>query len=151
MIEMATSAIVTISSLLLFGYWFRYTCLLLLSARTVRDYASQVAAANQLSFLRVQAELRQGTVPELDLLHAALERDYEIVTYLLKHMPHTSEEESPLEARMLALNYRLMGAWFRLSRRFSLEASRRALEEMSLVVAHFANAMGERASCTAGA
>ena len=147
---MATSAIITISSLLLFGYWFRYTCMLLLSARTTRDYSAQVVADNQLSFLRVQSELREGAAVELDRLHDALERDYAVVTYLLKHMAHSSEE-SPLEALMLAMNYRLMGAWFRVSRRFSLQASRRALEEMSMVVAHFANTMGERAACAAGA
>jgi len=53
--------------------------------------------------------------------------------------------------RMLAMNYRLMDAWYQVSRRFSTEAARRALEDMSLVVAHFANVMGERSACAAAA
>ena len=54
MIELVTTVIITASSVLLFGYWFRYTCLLILSAKTTRDFAGQVAAANQLGFLEVQ-------------------------------------------------------------------------------------------------
>lgn len=150
MIELTATLIVTVSSALLFGYWFRYTCLLILSTKTARDYASEVAVANQLSFLEVQSELRQGPTVELDRLHAALERDYAVVTYLLKHAMRDTAGGSALETRMLALNYLLMGAWFRVSRRFSLAAAHRALEEMSEVVAHFANVMGERA-CAANA
>jgi hypothetical protein len=151
MIEVAATVIITVSSVLLFGYWFRYTCLLILSAKTTRDYAGDMAMANQLSFLEVQAQLREGVSAELDSLQTALDRDYALVTYLLRHAAHSSQTESLVETRMLELNYRLMGAWYHVSRRFSLEASRRALEEMSLVVAHFANVVGERAACGAGA
>ena len=43
MIELVTTVIITVSSVLLFGYWFRYTCLLILSAKTTRDFAGEVA------------------------------------------------------------------------------------------------------------
>jgi len=150
MLEFAVTVVLTVGSALLFGYWFRYTCLLILSAKTARDYACDVATANQLSFLEVQAKLRQG-VMELDPLRAALAHDYAVVTYLLKNAAHSSNEESPLEARMLEMNYRVMSAWYQVSRRFSSAAASRALDEMSLVVAHFANVMGERAACGAAA
>ncbi len=52
---------------------------------------------------------------------------------------------------MLQVNYRLMGAWYNVSHRFSAEMGRRALDEMSLVIGHFANAMGERATCGSAA
>ena len=42
MIELLATTIITLSSVALFGYWFRYTCLLILSARTTRDYAGAV-------------------------------------------------------------------------------------------------------------
>ncbi len=58
MLELIVTLVITVSSVLLFGYWFRYTCLLILSAKTTRDYAADIAAANQLSFLQVQAQLR---------------------------------------------------------------------------------------------
>jgi hypothetical protein len=56
-----------------------------------------------------------------------------------------------IEARMLEINYRLMGAWYRVSSRFSTAAARRALDEMSMVVAYFANTMGEQAAVSAAA
>jgi hypothetical protein len=48
---------------------------------------------------------------------------------------------------MLGINYRFLGLWYGLSRRFSIAAARRTLEEMSLVMAHFANIVGERDMC----
>ena len=150
-LELAVTVIIVAGSALLFGYWFRYTCLLILSARTARDYAGDVAAANQLSFLEVQARLRDGAYADLDPLRTALDRDYSLITYLLKNAAHSGAEESSIEARMLELHYKLMGAWYKVSRPFSAQAARRALEEMSVVVAHFANVMGERAACASAA
>ena len=58
MFQSITTIALTAGSVLLLGYWFRYTCLLILSAKTTRDFAGEVAEANQLSFLEVQARLR---------------------------------------------------------------------------------------------
>jgi hypothetical protein len=146
MIELVATVVIMASSGLLFGYWFRYTCLLMLSARTTRDYAASVAMANQLGFLEVQAQLRVQSTADLDRLKESLDRDYKVLTYLLKHAAAPSEGQDALEKRMLEINYRLMGAWYSLSRRFSPAAACRALDEMASVVAHFANSMGERAA-----
>ncbi len=155
MVELITTGVLTVGSVLLLAYWFRYMCLLILSAKTTQDYAGQVATANQLSFLEVQSQLGAGAYTELDRLHAALDRDYALLTYLLKNASGSaggeSSRESSMEAHMLEMNYRLVSTWARLSRNFSPAASRRALEEMSLVVAHFANIMGERSACGSAA
>lgn len=137
--------------MLLFGYWFRYTCLLILTAKTTRDYAAQVAMANQLGFLEVQSQLQARSVSELDRLRDSLDRDYKVISYLLKHAATASPDEAALEKFMLAINYRVMRGWYSLSRRVSTSAASKALEEMSMVVAHFANAMGERAACASAA
>jgi hypothetical protein len=151
MIELIATVVITVSSVMLFGYWFRYTCLLMLSAKTARDYAADVAYANKLGFTEVQAQLQQAASPDLDRLRAALDRDYRVVRQLLKYMPQAGEGQSALETQMLAINYRLMGTWYQVSRHFSGAAAARALNEMSLVVAHFANLMGEQAACGAAA
>jgi hypothetical protein len=145
MIELVTTVIIIVSSVLLFGYWFRYTCLLILSAKTTRDFAGQVATANQLGFLEVQAQLRTSA-GNLDYLRDTLDRDYAVLSALLKQAGDSSLEGSSIEKRMLALNYRVMQAWYRVSGPFSPAAARKALEEMSMVVAHFANAMGQQAA-----
>jgi hypothetical protein len=150
MVELIATIAITVSSAVLFGYWFRYTSLLILSAKTTRDYAADVATANQLSFLTVQSQLRTQAL-ELDPLQKALDRDYAIVTYLLEHVSNASAVEEALEKRMLKIDYRLMRAWYRVSRNFSSEAARNALEEMSQVVAHFANVTGARAATAAAA
>jgi len=154
MIELIATIALTASSALLFGYWFRYTCLLILSAKTTRDYAGEFAAAVELSFPSVQEKLRWGTGSStscLEELRASLNRDYAVVTYLLKNVNDTSAGASLVEVRMLEINYRLMGAWFSVSKRFSVTAAQHALEEMALVVSHFANTMGERAEAAAAA
>ena len=149
MLELIVTLVITGSSVLLFGYWFRYTCLLILSAKTTRDYAADIATANQLSFLQVQTELRDRQPADLDRLQASLDRDLKVVTYLIQHA--SAESEWGIEDRMLQLNYRLMSAWCSISKGFSAEAGRRALDEMSMVVSHFANAVGERAAVGAAA
>jgi hypothetical protein len=150
MTELIATVVIMVSSVFLFGYWFRYTCLLILSARTSRDYAAPVALANQLCFLEVQAVLRESN-SNLDQLMQQLDRDYSVLTYLLKNAASPSNGGDAVETRMLEIDYRLMRAWYSLSRRFSPAAAMSALDEMTQVVAHFANAMGERTTVGAAA
>jgi len=145
MLELIVTLVITVSSVLMFGYWFRYTCLLILSAKTTRDYAAEVAAANQLSFLQVQSELRESPA-DLERLHASLDRDLAVVSSLIN-----ASGQWGMEDRMLQLNYRLMSTWCSVSKRFSPEAGRRALDEMSMIVSHFANSLGEQAAAGAAA
>lgn len=151
MIELISTIIITVSSVVLFAYWFRYTCLLMLSAKTAHDYTSDVAYSNQLGFQAVQAELKLSSSPDLDKLRTALDQDFKVVRNLLKYMPKAGDSQSALETHMLAVNYRLMGTWYQVSRHFSGSAAASALGEMSMVVAHFANLMGEQAACSAAA
>jgi hypothetical protein len=151
MIELIATVVITVSSVALFAYWFRYTCLLILSAKTAQDYTASIACSNRLGFPDIQAQLQQSGSPDLDRLRVALDRDYQVVRQLLKYMPRTEEGSSSLETQMLAINYRLMGTWYQVSRRFSTTAAARALDEMSMVVAHFANIMGEQAASASAA
>ena len=147
MIELIATVTITASSVLLFGYWFRYTCLLILSAKTTRDFAGEVATANQLGFLEVQSQLRANAA-DLGRLCDVLDRDYAVLAKLMQQAGVSSAEASSIEKTMLSINYHLTRAWYRVSSRVSAAAARQALEEMSMVVAHFASIMGEQ---TAGA
>ena len=148
MIELLATIIITVSSMALFGYWFRSTCLLILSTKTARDYAGEVAAANQLGFLEVRSQL-QASSPNLVRLRDVLDRDYAVLSSLLKQAG--SLEHSALEKRMLEMNYRFLRSWYQVSHRFSPAAAARALDEMSQVIAHFANVMGQSAACSTAA
>jgi hypothetical protein len=143
MIEDVAPLILTVSSFLLFAYWFRYACLLILTAKTTHDYAGAVAMANRLDFPKVQLTLR-GQAADLDRLKDVLDRDHEILLYLLKNGANPPTGEAAIEKRMLEIYYRVQRLWYRATGRFSPSTPCRALGEMSNVLAHLANAMGER-------
>ena len=73
-----------------------------------------------------------------------LDRDHQILAYLLLHGGMPARGVARMEIRMLEIDYRLMRMWRRASSRVSRAAACRAVDEMSRIVAHFANAMGER-------
>ena len=142
MIEKFTTMLITSGSVLLFAYWFRYTCLLILNAKTPHNYAADIVRARGLGVVEVQSQLRANRSVDLAVLHAALERDYALIQSLLKR---PAREQSILENRMLLIHYRSIQVWYRISRFLSATAALQALNEMSLVVVHFANVAGQEA------
>jgi hypothetical protein len=53
--ESIITTLLVVSSVVLLGYWFRYTCLLILAAQHTRDYSCKVALANRLCFPGVRS------------------------------------------------------------------------------------------------
>ena len=143
---MIISSLIVAVSVLLFFYWFRYTCVLILSTRTTKDYSEGIAAANELGFVEVQGRLNNSSFREMDSLQASLARDFRVVNNLLKSAANVQVGGDSLEEVMLRIDFRAMQVWYGLSRRFSESGARTALGEMSQIVAHFANACGERAT-----
>jgi len=137
-----TDFLISATSFVLFFYWFQYVCLLILSARTSRDYSSEIAAANHLGFPDVQMKLRSAGA-DLETLHRCLEKDYAIITDLLRRTPGFIADDYR-ELAMLKIHYRTMSTWFHMTRRSLRDASAQALEEMTLVIIHLANTIGER-------
>jgi hypothetical protein len=147
---MIVSLIMSGVSVCLFVYWLRYTCQLILSAKSARDYTRDVAEANNLRFLQVQQELAQARERlDLDTLHKKLQNDYQLLTYLLVHGPAFHANGDRLEQIMLMLNFRLLKAYYALSCPLSVSIGKRALHEMTQVVGYFANRMGERSAYAA--
>jgi hypothetical protein len=133
-------------SLVLFLYWFRYTCLLILSAKPARDYSAQVASANELRFLEVREALASASESRyIEKLQRDLERDYRLLTYLLRHGARFQAVSQILEQRMLMLYFNVMKLRCALSRVVPGFERKGALEEMANILGHFANQMGERA------
>ncbi len=141
---MLISAFFILVSLVMLAYWFRYTCVLILSAKPARDYAAQVAVTNRLSFPHIQLTLEAGAqTAELEALCRQLDRDYTLLTCLMRHGAQFREVGQSLEDRMLMLDFAIM------KRTFSLRRSREALREMANIVQHFANQMGEHSAAMA--
>ena len=146
---MLVSILIIGVSFALFLYWFRYTCLLILSAKTSRDYAAHIASANQLTFRETRDSLMDDSaLAPLDHIRQSLDRDYRLLTYLLRHGASEVAPGRSLENRILMIDFRLMSVWFNLTHRVSTERARFALLEMTSIVGHLANTMGERIAVT---
>lgn len=128
-------------SVLLLAYWFRYSCILLLRSHAERMISTSAVSDIRFCFAEVQARLRTAEV--LDPLHLSLQRDYEILIYLLQHASGLSLES--FEDRLLVLDYKVMQWWYRLTRIAAPQQARRALNEMASVLIVLAQNMGEQA------
>lgn len=136
---MFASILIIAFSLALLVYWFRYSCILLL--RNQAELASSRAAADHFHIGEVQERLRSGQ--QLDPLHSSLQRDYQILTYLLQHA--AGLELSSFEDRLLVVDYKVMHWWYQLTRIAAPERARQALAEMASVLDILAGKIGERA------
>lgn len=141
---MAISIIIIVISTILFAYWFRYTCVLILRTRNVRNYARQVAEVNHLSFLTAQQQLTaiENRDQAFNSVHASLDRDYRVVSYLLRHAG--TQGGQSIEEHMLRLDYQVMRVCYFIAKPFSPSSARQALLERASIISHLANAMGER-------
>ncbi len=143
---MVTSILIIVFSLVLLMYWFRYTCLLILRTRAPKDFSAEVAEANRLAYPLVRERLQQAA--ELDPLAESLAHDYRLLSYLLRHTVGLQMGGMTIEQRMLSFDFQLMRVWYALTRNFATSQARFALQEMSDILGHFANAMGERTAVT---
>src|SRR5215471_218506 len=109
MLENIATIIVTSLSGVLFLFWFRYVCALILAAKPTRDYARGIAVANELSFPEVQEALRSNTAFDPEILHEALNRDFRIISYLVKNTG--SRRDDVIEWELLRVDYWMMSSW----------------------------------------
>jgi hypothetical protein len=135
---MVASVLIIVISIALFGYWFRYSCLLLIRNSTAISLAP---ADPRFHLAQVQEDLRNAR--ELDPLHSLLQRDYQVLSYLLRHA--AGLELDSFEDRILVLDYKLMQTWYRITRTAAPRHAHRALVEMSEVLGVLVHHMGEQA------
>jgi hypothetical protein len=144
---MVAGTLIIALSLALFVYWFRYSCILILRNRCEAAEASSSVVDSRFSFGEVRDQLKSGFA--LDPLHASLERDYRVLTYLIEHAAGLELES--LEDRLLIFDYRVMQCVYRLSRTVAPLRARKALSEMASVLGVLAHRIGEQAGVQAEA
>jgi hypothetical protein len=138
---MLASLLILGFSLVLFVYWFRYSCILLLRNAVDQVSASDTATDTRFSVADVQARLK--TDEALDPLHASLDHDYQVLTYLLQHA--AGLELGSLEDRLLVLDYKVMRCYYGATRTLFPEQARKALTEMASVLDVLVHKMGRQA------
>ena len=125
-------------SLILFVYWFRYCCLLLL--RTAAERSTAAMADQRFNVAQVLEGLKSDS--PLDPLEHALERDYHVIRFLIDHAADL--ELASVENRILLIDYRIMRVWSHLTRTIAPNQSRRALSEMASILGVLIRKMGEQ-------
>ena len=117
-------------------YWFRYTCALILQQQHSADCALKVASTIRLNFPQTEKALQSDQrPPALDRVHESLENDYRILTGLLRK----TGAGNSIERRILTIDYQVMRAWYKLTRRSDASSqARNALTEMSSILGYFA-------------
>jgi hypothetical protein len=141
---MLSIGLIVFFSVVLFVYWFRYSCVLILQNRT--STSMQFANGSALSFPAVQERLKSqdSGVDLLVQMHRDLSNDYRILCFLLRCSAENGVD--PIERRLLMLDYFILQAWFSATRRGAPLQARRALEEMSNIVSYFAGSVGRHAA-----
>lgn len=139
-VTMFASILIIAFSLALLVYWFRYSCILLVRSQA-EVATSRAAAEDRFHIAEVQERLRSGQ--QLDPLHTSLQRDYQVLAYLLQHA--AGLELSSFEDRLLVIDYKVMHWWYQLTRIAAPQQARQALSEMASVLDILAAKIGERA------
>jgi hypothetical protein len=139
---MIASVLIMLFSVALLVYWFRYSCILLL--RSQIEAAEGITDLQEDRFGIGELRARLDTEPELDPLHASLQRDYEVLTYLFQHA--AGLELRSFEDRILVIDYRLMQWRYRLTKSLAPDQAREALKEMATVMGILAGKLGQRAA-----
>lgn len=138
---MLASLLIIGFSVILLVYWFRYSCMLLLRNFSEDAVLAGAGSDSRFSFIKVQ-ELLKGA-SELDPLSRSLDRDYQVISYLINHAPGLGEQS--IEERLLILDYRLMKFYYRVTRSLAPLHARRALSEMASVLEVMAHRMSAQA------
>jgi hypothetical protein len=127
-------------SMALLIYWFRYSCILILRNEATSEPLTAEMQA-RFSFARVRENLQSAA--DLSPLHAELDRDYRVLTYLIEHA--AGLELASLEDRLLLIDYRVMQRVYSVTRTLAPSKAREALVEMSTVLSILAHHLGQQA------
>jgi hypothetical protein len=132
-------------STVLFLYWFRYTCELILSARTVTNFAPGVSAANGLNLTAVSAELEVAPAGMLGHLVSGLNSDYKKLDSVLNRSAAMDADQIAFERAMLRGYFCFTSAMFSVVKHCSDGTARKVLATMARVVEYQANLIAEQA------
>ncbi len=144
---MFASVLIIVLCSALLAYWFRFSCILLL--RNSAEEVSVTSPAMQGTFQRAAIQEGLQNNAPLDPLHKLLTRDYEVLTYLVRHSSRVKLES--FEERLLVWDYKVMQFWFGLTKTAAPEQAREALREMATVLTVLSGRIGQRAGVAAEA
>ena len=142
---MLASVLIIAVSTVLFFYWFRYTCELILSARTSASFVLRVSEANNLSWAGVASGLDHATASGLAEMRNGLHNDHSKLDRILNRDNASQADQFAFERGMLKGYFFAASALFKVAARFSERTARSMVQTMARVVEHQVNLIGEQA------
>lgn len=126
--------------------WLRSASQSVLRQRFEQDFSSEVAEANQLEFLTIRKALAGApdNIGDHRNVLAALEQDYQALSYLLRNAATVHVGRYSRSERLLILDFKLLSLWVRFSRGLGLQGWRSGLLEMTTILQYFGNVVGQR-------
>ena len=126
--------------------WLRSASQSVLRQRFEQDFSSEVAEANQLEFLTIRKALAgaPGNIGDHRNVLAALEQDYQALSYLLRNAATVHVGQYTRTERLLIMDFQFLRLWVRMKRLMGLPSWRSGLLEMATVLEYFGNVVGHR-------
>lgn len=138
---MFASVLIIVLCSALLGYWFRYSCILLLQNFAEQANSVQVSLQGTFNCEAVRESL--PTAADLDPLQKLLARDYQMLTYLVRHASSVKLES--FEEKLLVWDYKVMQMWYGITKTAAPDQARQALSEMASVLSILSSRIGQRA------
>jgi hypothetical protein len=140
------SGFILVSSAVLVFLWLRSACRSILNKPFEQDYSAEVARAIRFEYLALRKLLGEepARVTDCGSRLAALERDYKVLTYLLRRTTTALGDGYSHTEHLLIIDFHLLCWWARLSFFLTLNNWRASLLEMTSVLNHFGHLVGQR-------
>ena len=133
---MLTALLILVVSIGLFGYWFRYVCLLIVHTRRSEVDGSDISSRIRLNYLEVAEQLEDGQAGYgLNRLESLLDSDYRLLRDILTRVS--------LENRLLICHYHVLRLWYRLTHWIAPTQARVTLMEITGIVRFLAVSVSE--------
>ena len=136
-------AITVVFCIFLAACYLRHLCVSILRQKVSKQHVRRVADANGLSFLNTRSDVPGQKAPSFDQIHSALDHDYRLISYLLRHTGTPATPAQSWERWLLRLDYRIMGILYFACRAVSRSLARKTLRERISVIRHLASKVGE--------
>ncbi|MGH9651202.1 MAG: hypothetical protein ACRD3I_12125 [Terriglobales bacterium] len=142
----ALNILILAASCVLLVFWLHAACQALLGRQAETPLLVELSEVNELNYLTVRRTLesdpRMAGEPAAYL--AAVERDYEALTYLLRNAATLRVGHFTARERLLLMDFQLLRVWVRLHQLVGLTGWQGRVLEMTHILNYFANTVSQR-------
>lgn len=142
----AVNILILAGSSLLLVFWLHAACQALLLQQEETPLLVELSEVNELNYLTVRRTLesnpRMAGEPAAYL--AAVERDYEALTYLLRNAATLRVGHYTPRERLLIMDFQLLRVWVRFHQLLGLSGWQRRVLEMTHILDFFATTVSQR-------